>query len=109
MHACVNVRERPSFQCCLFLYRYEWYAMVPHFVCGCSVAVVGTRYSQIKFNLLNWHIIENKTDKKPGLFAAGFALLFMIGGGFEGGMLLVRTVSLHQATSTTQPSSLLSV
>ena len=47
------------------------------------------RYSQIKFNLLNWHIIDNKTDKKPGLFAALFALVFMIGGGHVSEFLLV--------------------
>jgi len=56
---------------------------------GCALFVAAPGYTQIKFNLLNWHIIENKTDKKPGLFAVAFALIFMVGGGHVDGFLLV--------------------
>lgn len=45
-----------------------------------SLFIAAPAYTQIKFSLLNYHIIGNKTDKKPGLFAGVFALLM---GGFE--------------------------
>ena len=32
------------------------------------------------FFRLNYHIIHNKTDKKPGLFAAAFAFVMLVGG-----------------------------
>ena len=45
-----------------------------------SLFIAAPGYTQIKFTLLNYHILNNRTDKKPGLFAGAFALLMLLGG-----------------------------
>lgn len=45
-----------------------------------SLFVAAPGYTQIKFTLLNFHILNNRTDKKPGLFAGTFALVMLLGG-----------------------------
>ena len=45
-----------------------------------SFFIAAPGYTQIKFTLLNFHILNNKTDKKPGLFAGLFALVMLLGG-----------------------------
>eukprot|EP00750_Incisomonas_marina_P006611 INCI14695.2.p1 GENE.INCI14695.2~~INCI14695.2.p1 ORF type:complete len:566 (+),score=70.93 INCI14695.2:182-1879(+) len=45
-----------------------------------TVCMSAPGYSQVKFTMLNFHVTHNRNDKKPGLFAAAFAITMLLGG-----------------------------